>query len=515
MWIMRFFLTLVSIILFLSLPLESNTLTPTINLIPLPVFAEWTEGVFTLTPDATIYVPTGNAEIEAIGQFLANRLNTPTGYNLRVLATSTPPSKNIYLTLSGGDSALGDEGYQLTITTDLLTLAANTPAGLFHGVQTIRQLFPAAIEQANVQPGPWTLPIGVIRDYPRFGWRGAMLDVVRHFFKVEDVKGYIDAMAYYKLNRLHLHLSDDQGWRIEIKSWPDLTRIGGSTAVGGADGGYYTQEQYADLVAYAQSRYITIIPEIDMPGHTNAALASYPELNCDGIAPPLYTGVEVGFSSLCVGKDLTYRFVEDVIREISSLTPGPWFHIGGDESDATNPVDYRAFIERVESIVDAQGKQMIGWGEITEAELDSTAIAQHWRHDTAQKAVQQGLKIIMSPASKTYMDMKYDSSTPTGADWAGYISTQTGYDWDPATEQAGVGERDILGVEAPIWAESLLTFDDVEFKAFPRLLGYAEMGWTPQPQRNWENYRLRLAAHGPRLTAMGVNFFRDPTIAWA
>lgn len=514
MWIMRINLLFATIILTLSQSLEFNILAPIINLIPMPVSVEMTGGAFTLSPDATIYVPPGDTEVEAIGQYLANRLNTATGYNLRVLATQTPPSKNMYLTTEGGDPTLGDEGYQLTITAQLVTLVANTPEGLFHGVQTIRQLFPPAVEQNTVQPGPWTLPVGVIRDYPRFGWRGAMLDVSRHFFKVEDVKRYVDAMAYYKLNRLHLHLSDDQGWRIEIKSWTDLTRIGGSTAVGGAEGGYYTQEEYADLVAYAQSRYITIIPEIDMPGHTNAALASYPELNCDGVAPPLYTGVEVGFSSLCVDKDITYQFVEDVVREIVALTPGPWFHIGGDESDATNPVDYRAFIERVETIVNGQGKQMIGWGEITEAELATTTIAQHWRHDAAQKAVQQGLKVIMSPASKTYMDMKYDASTPTGADWAGYISTQAGYEWDPAVEQTGVSESDILGVEAPIWSETLIVFEDLEHKAFPRLLGYAEIGWTPQIHRKWDDYKQRLATHGPRLGAMGLNFYRDPDVNW-
>jgi hexosaminidase len=484
------------------------------NLIPMPVSVEREGGIFTLSPDATIYVEPGNAEIDSIGRYLADRLNRATGYSLRALATAAPPRKNVYLTTQGSESALGDEGYQLTITTDLVTLVANSPAGLFYGVQTLRQLFSPTIELAAVQPGPWTLPAGVIRDYPRFGWRGAMLDVARHFFKVEDIKHYIDLMAYYKLNRLHLHLTDDQGWRIMINAWPDLARIGGSTGVGGFGSGFYTQDEYADLVAYARSRFITIVPEIDMPGHTNAALASYPELNCDGITPALYTGTQVGFSSLCVGKAITYRFVEDVIREIVALTPGPWLHIGGDESDATSLADYRAFIERVESLVNMHGKRMIGWGEITEAELSPTTIAQHWRHETARQAVAQGMKVIMSPAGKTYLDMKYDSSTSLGADWAGLISIQAGYDWDPAAEQAGVPEEDILGIEAPIWSESFQTFADVEYMAFPRLLGYAEIGWTPQNQRNWDEYRTRLAAHGPRLTAMGVNFYRDPGVSW-
>jgi hexosaminidase len=316
------------------------------------------------------------------------------------------------------------------------------------------------------------------------------------------------------MNRFHLHLSDDQGWRIAIQSWPNLAEYGGSTAVDGAPGGYYTQQDYADMVAYAQSRYITLIPEIDMPGHTNAALASYPELNCDDVAPPLYTGIKVGFSSLCVGKDITYTFVEDVVREIAALTPGPYIHIGGDESDATSPPHYRAFIERVEAIVNAHGKHMIGWGEITDAELLPTTIAHHWRNDTARRAVEQGVKVIMSPASKAYIDMKYDPSTPLGMDWAGYIDVRTGYSWDPVTEISGVSERDVLGVEAPLWTETILTVDDLEYMVCPRLLGYAEIGWSPLAGRSWDEYKNRLATHGPRLTAQGVDFFRAAEVAW-
>ena len=226
------------------------------------------------------------------------------------------------LTTVGSDPALGEEGYELTIAPDGVTITAAGPAGLFYGVQTLRQLLPPQIEQATAQAGPWTLPAGTIRDTPRFEWRGAMLDVARHFFGVADVKRYIDLLAYYKLNRLHLHLSDDQGWRIAINSWPNLAEYGGSTQVGGGAGGYYTQAEYADIVAYAQQRYIMIIPEIDLPGHTNAALASYAELNCNDVAPPLYTGTEVGFSSLCADKAITYTFVDDVMRELAALTPG-------------------------------------------------------------------------------------------------------------------------------------------------------------------------------------------------
>ena len=250
------------------------------NIIPMPVSVTATGNTFTLTAAANIYVEPATAELTAIGGYLADKLKPSTGYGLRVLpATGAPARGSIYLTTQGGGSALGEEGYRLTVTPDLVTLAAYRPAGLFRGIQTIQQLLPPSIEGSAPQPGPWQMATGTIEDYPRFAWRGVMLDVSRHFFGVADVKRLIDLMALYKMNRFHLHLSDDQGWRIMINSWPNLATYGGSTEVGGGRGGYYTQADYADIVAYAQSRYITVVPEIDMPGHTNAALASYPELN--------------------------------------------------------------------------------------------------------------------------------------------------------------------------------------------------------------------------------------------
>jgi hexosaminidase len=485
-------------------------------LIPLPVSAQSTGGAFTLTPTTAIYVEPENAEITAIGQYLADKLNPSTGYSLKVLATTgTPSPGNIYLTTTGTQAqTLGEEGYELTITAEGVMLVASQPAGLFRGVQTLRQLLPAPIESSEVQPGPWWMPTGVIRDYPRFVWRGVMLDVARHFFSVEDVKRYIDLAAAYKMNRFHLHLADDQGWRIEIKSWPNLTTHGGSTEVGGGPGGYYTQDEYADIVAYAQARYVTIIPEIDMPGHTNAALASYPELNCNGVAPELYTGTEVGFSSLCIGEEITYKFVDDVIREMAAMTPGPYLHVGGDEAQATKDADYLSFINKVQAIVKSHGKEMIGWEEIAQAEVLPTSIVQHWASDLAATAVKKGLKVIMSPSSKAYLDMKYIPSTPLGLNWAGYIEVQTGYEWDPATQVNGVSESDVLGVEAPLWSETIQNMEDIEFMVFPRLLGYAEIGWSPATGRNWDEYQRRLAAHGPQLTALEVNFYKSPLVEW-
>jgi hexosaminidase len=313
---------------------------------------------FILTAEANIYVESGMAEGLDIGHNLADRLNPSTGFELQVLSISGPPPPgNIYLKPACDHLDIAEEGYELTITPDLVTLCANRPAGRFHGIQTIRQLLPASVESQEIQPGPWSMATGTIWDFPRFGWRGAMLDVARHFFKVQDVKRFIDLMAYYKLNRLHLHLSDDQGWRIMIQSWPDLAEIGGSTAVDGGTGGYYTQQDYAEIVAYAREHYIIVVPEIDMPGHTHAALASYAELNRDEAAPALYTGVEVGFSSLCIEKEVTYTFIEDVIGELAALTPGPYIHIGGDEAFATQITEYKTFIERVQPIIQAHGKR--------------------------------------------------------------------------------------------------------------------------------------------------------------
>ena len=485
------------------------------KLIPLPVSVNATGKHFNISKSANIYVEPGTTDMLLLGEYLAERLNPSTGFDLQVFNAPIPPMPgNIYLTTTGSHHDLGEEGYELTITPELVTVHANQPAGLFRGIQTIRQMLPASIESQVIQPGPWEIATGTIRDYPRFTWRGAMLDVARHFFTVQDVKRFIDLMAYYKLNRLHLHLTDDQGWRIMIKSWPNLAIIGGSTAVGGGPGGYYTQEEYIDIVTYARDRFIVVVPEIDMPGHTQAALASYAELNCDGVAPSLYTGVEVGFSSLCIEKEETYSFIDNVIKELVALTPGPYIHIGGDEALATQITEYKAFIERVQAIVQSHGKQMIGWGEIAQVNLFNTSIAQHWSGDLARQAVAQGARVIMSPASRAYMDMKYDPSTVLGLSWAGYVSVQDAYSWDPASQLEGVMEENILGVEAPLWTETIQTIQEIEFMAFPRLAGYAEIGWSPAIGRHWLEYRTRLGAHSPRLAGLGVNFYRSPEIDW-
>jgi hexosaminidase len=417
-----------------------------------------------------------------------------------------PSHGAIYLSLNM-DENLGEEGYELSITRDSVKLTASCPAGLFYGIQTLRQMLPIHSSETV------SLPAVSIHDTPRFEWRGAMLDVSRHFFGVEDVKRFIDLISHYKLNRLHLHLSDDQGWRIEIKSWPRLTEVGGSTQVGGGKGGYFTQEQYKEIVEYAHSRYVMIVPEIDTPGHTNAALASYAELNSSEEAPALYTDTRVGFSSLWINSEITYQFLDDVIREISALTPGPYIHIGGDEARSTSEEDYKYFIKRIQEIVAAQSKTAVGWSEIGEAALLPGTIAQIWIPTGFESAKRQGAKMILSPASKIYLDMKYEASSPLGLDWAGLVSVKDSYDWEPGSYMEGLEESQILGIEAPLWTETVQTMKDIEYLTFPRLLGVAELAWSPKGQ-TWDEYRQRLAAHGSRMEAMGINFFKSSDMDW-
>ena len=486
------------------------------NMIPMPVSVVSAGGSFNLTDQTNIFVQGESAEMKQIGQYLADKLNPSTGLAIEVKTTAdTPAPGNIFLSLSGNDTELGDEGYQLTISDKSVLLVANKPAGLFHGIQTIRQILPAKVEMNTAQKGPWKLANGVIRDFPEYGYRGSMLDVARHFFGVDDVKNFIDQLAYYKMNVLHLHLSDDQGWRIEIKSWPNLTAHGGKTEVGGGEGGFYTQEQYKEIVKYAQDRYITIIPEIDMPGHTNAALASVDMLNCDGKPTELYTGTEVGFSTLCTSKETTYKFLDDVIRELAAITPGEYLHIGGDESHATKIEDYIPFMNRVQDMVVAHGKKVLAWDEIALATVKPNTVVQYWaKAENAIKGVAQGAKVLMSPAQNAYLDMQYDSTSIYGLHWAAYIEVDKGYNWDPANLVPEIKKENIVGIEAPLWSETVSNRQEAEYLIFPRLPGYAEIGWTPANLRNWAKYSVRLANHGERMKAMNINFYHSKMVQW-
>ncbi len=519
----RSFVLLLGIILILSCEKEKNkrvlqfpkTDLAAQNMIPKPLKVIATEGGFALDQFTAIHTSeTATGFIDVAG-FLAEKIQAKTKLDLSVNGT---PSENqegvIYINRSDSLEHDAPEAYQLYVTPDSVILNSNTPEGAFRGVQTLRQIISEVPNDTLAEYPVWTIPTGKIVDSPSFEYRGSMLDVARHFFSVEDVKKYIDLLAYYKYNVLHLHLSDDQGWRIEIKSWPKLTEVGGSTEVGGEAGGFYTQEDYKDLVAYAAKHHITIVPEIDMPGHTNAASVSYPFLNGNGKTPELYEGMRVGFSTFDTRKDTVYAFIDDVVGEIAALSPGPYFHIGGDESHVTKKSDYIHFVEKVEKIVQKHGKRMIGWDEIATAGIDSTAISQFWASkENAQLALDKGMKIIMSPAKKAYLDMQYDTLSKHGLHWAAYIPTDTAYIWTPE-EYEGIPMEHILGLEAPLWSETISNIDELEYLAFPRAIGYAELSWTPKENRDWENYKVRLANQAPFLDRMNVKYYPSPLIDW-
>jgi hexosaminidase len=491
-----------------------QSMSPVARVVPAPVSVAMDGGsAFALSATTSIVIDPGNPNLARAAEIFAAVLRPSTGFAVPVMTADTGTLGKIALRLGGDTTEIGAEGYQLSVSRDSIRLTAGSPAGIFHGLQTLRQLLPPAIEShLLLSSADWRVPALRITDKPRLPWRGAMLDVSRHFFTVDEVKQYIDMLALYKLNVLHLHLSDDQGWRIEVKSRPRLTAAAAGSEVGGGEGGFYTQAQYADIVRYAGERHITVVPEIDMPGHTNAALVAYPDLSCSTRPTAIYTGTEVGWSTFCVDKEETYALIDDIVREIAAITPGAYFHIGGDEVEALTPEQYARFVERAQAIVARHGKRTIGWEEIAKARLLPTTVVQLWRSDTGSHATQQGAKLVLSPSPKTYLDMKYNATTELGLTWAALIEVRDAYEWDPATYAKGASERDVIGVEAPLWSETIRSIAAAQYLALPRLPALAEVGWTPQSLRNWEGFRQRIAAHGPRWNLLGYNYYRAPQI---
>jgi len=479
--------------------------------IPLPNEIENLKGSFVFDETISLHVMEDDRLARMVVRQVSNELSDVMRRDIPVtFGMGEKNTQKIFLKFDNAPD-MSREGYRIKIYPSKIVIRARQREALYQGFQTLKQMLPIKLKIGE-KP---VIPCGEIADSAHYDYRGAMLDVSRHFFNPEEVKQFIDYLAMYKMNVLHLHLADDQGWRIEIKSWPKLTEIGGSTQVGGGEGGYYTQDQYKDIVKYAAERYITIIPEIDMPGHTNAALASYAKLNCDGKRRKLYTGTKVGFSSLCTTKEITYQFVEDVVRELAALTPGQYIHVGGDESDATKPKDYKNFIERVNQILIKYNKRMMGWDDIAVAKLNQVSVAQHWaKEDNALKAVDQHMKLVMSPAKKAYLDMKYDSTTQLGLNWAGYIEVDTAYQWNPEEYIEGVGRNNVWGVECPLWTETVTNMDELEQMVFPRLLGYAEIGWTAPEKRDWDSYKMRLGQQQSRFEALELNYYKSPKVPW-
>lgn len=496
-----------------------------IPVIPAPSGLQRHDSPYELTAEARVHVespPDAAEEARRIATYLAALLRPATGFALP-LSEGPEPGPGIRLVLDPRRGELGAEGYRLDSDAASVTLTAAAPAGLFHAVQTLRQLLPARVEHASAQSGPWRVPGVRITDLPRYGYRGAMLDVARHFLTVEQVERYLDHLALYKFNVLHLHLSDDQGWRLAIDSWPRLATHGGAHEVGGGPGGHYTKDDYRRLLAYAAERYVELVPEIDMPGHTHAALSSYAELNPGGVAPPPYDGIEVGFSTLDTGSELTYTFVREVLGELAALSPGRYLHIGGDEAFATAHEDYAAFMDRVQPYVSGLGRTVLAWHQLAGASPVPGAVAQYWGHEgtgpqereRVVAAARAGTRLVLSPADRIYLDMKYAKDTPLGLDWAGLVPVRRAYDWDPAGYLEGAPRDAVLGVEAPLWTETLASTEDLEFMAFPRLPGAAELGWSPQEVRDWETYRVRLAAQAARWDALGITYHRAPDVPWS
>ncbi|WP_164863591.1 beta-N-acetylhexosaminidase [Agromyces sp. LHK192] len=527
----------------------------TTGIVPLPASAEY-------RPDDTPFRLAGDTKLvasgdgaAAIAELLADRLRGGTGYDLPVVDGMEGGASDIVLVVRGasaGESTTDPaaDAYTLETGADGARIEADAASGLFRGTQSLLQLLPPDASGRTPAPADGFAAVAAsVDDRPRFAYRGASLDVARHFMPVDDVLSYIDAIAFLKFNVLHLHLTDDQGWRIRIDAWPQLTDLGGQTAVWHDEGGYYTKDDYRRIVEYAAARSVTVVPEIDLPGHTNAALSSVPELNCDGVATEPYHGIEVGFSSLCASPEraeVTDRFLADVLGEVAAMTPGPWLHVGGDESHATSPEDYVNLVDRITATGAATGKTVIGWHEIgASRNLPPGTIGQYWGFvgatDDAEGApgdeaaaaaetladtrsfVEQGGRVIFSPADVAYLDMKYveDPQNALGQDiglqWAkGPTTLEEAYGWEPADIVPGVGEADILGVEAPIWTETLRTMDDVEFMAFPRITGIAEIAWSPRVEggRDEEAFVERVAGLAPYWDAAGVEFYRIRGIDW-
>jgi hexosaminidase len=492
---------------------------PTHHLVPAPAsYSAMPSEHFELTVASRIVVGTADAELRGVAERFAAWLRRVTGFPLDVL-DGAGEGGDIVLGLNG-DGSLGAEGYTLRAGAEGVVIEAATAEGAFRGLTTLRQMLPPAVESATLQPGPWTVAGAAITDRPRFEYRGTMLDVARHFFAVEDVLRHIDLISLYKINVLHLHLTDDQGWRLTVPGWPRLTEVGAAGDIDGGAGGHYTADDLARIVAYAAEHFVEVVPEIDGPGHTTSALLSYPELGCDGVAPPPFHQHGISEVSLCAAADTTYAFLGDVFDALVAV-PGRLIHAGGDEAIGTAHDDFVTYVPRVAQLVIDRERVPVLWHEAASADLPSGSVVQYWgmgqdeATELARRAVDQGARLILSPADRVYLDMKYDEASPYGLTWAGFVPVSAAYDWEPATLLDGVAEESILGVEAPLWSETVSDRAGIDFMVFPRLAGVAEIGWSPAHALGWDEYRPRLGAQGARWDVLGVNYFRSAEVPWS
>lgn len=534
---------------------EATTTAPaeSINLIPLPVNLEAPdEAPFTLGAGSRIVA--NNADTAATAEYLANIFRASTGLALPVVQGTTGDADDVVILQTPGDIPnLGDQlqSEAYTLSVDAVTgakITSPTSDGVFSGVQTLRQLFPAFIESKQKVIANWSAPAVEISDAPRFDKRGMMLDVARDFKRPDEVKDIIDSLVPFKISTLHIHLADDQGWRIEITNdnkvegdaidYSQLTDKGGKSAVSDpglgfqdelGHTGFFTQAEFKDIVAYAASRHIEIIPEIDVPGHTSAILHSIPEMNTANTKPgvdewgvvPADGTKNVGHSSLDVDSPQTWMFINHVFKQIADMSPGEYMHMGGDETHVTSNADFTKFITKTVEIVHSLGKKPIGWNEVAVAGLTPNDGIQYWTGGTSATldAIKtKGARLMVSNGSTSYIDMKYHSKTPIGLTWAGTGDFPKYYDWNPAgtVKDGGANLPDsvILGVEAAQWSETIRGGTQAEFMAFPRVVSFAEIGWTPQAQRNVTDFKDRMASMGQRMLVNDTNFYDGNQAKW-
>jgi len=494
------------------------------NIIPMPVAAEQGTDYFVLSNTKHILVSASQPKLEAVASYLTSEISNVVKSAIQISVMSEQKLRDINLSQSDAtknqiilliDNKLADglEAYNIVIEKHQIKVVGGSVAGVFRGIQTLKQLLPAAGDNALA-----VLNTGVIKDYPRYEHRGFMLDVARHFYTVDEVKQVIDYLATYKYNVFHFHLTDDQGWRIEIPSWPKLTTVGSNSAVGqtSCENCFYSLDEYQEIVEYADERFITLVPEIDVPGHVKAALASYPEeLYCDGDKPDWpYTGIKVRISSLCFSNPKIYDFFDDVVSAVAKRTTGKYIHIGGDETPKwVKHQDYAEFMLKASDIVAKHGKTLMGWtNDLGSVDgLSTDVVGQHWttkKHccESTLKMANRGSKIVMSPANKAYLDLKYDKDAPIGLNWAGYNSIENSYNWDPATNIEQLNSDNIIGIEAALWGETIKSMSDAQYMIFPRLLSLSEVAWSPQEKRSWSGFSKRLAQHLESFERQGITY---------
>lgn len=511
-------------------------------LIPAPVSLTELKGAFVFTAKSKIILATAGEETRLSADFLSHLVENPTGIHPVVTEGKKPENGSVFMTL---DSTIkNSEGYLLTVTPKRIIIKAKSGAGLFYAVQTIRQLMPVEVEKQKVVEGfRLSVPACRIKDEPGFSYRGMHLDVCRHFFPPEDVKRYIDILAMHKMNVFHWHLTDDQGWRIEIKKYPKLTQVGAfrkETLVGHMGkgpfvydgkpyGGFYTQDEIRDVVAYAKSKFVTIIPEIEMPGHALAALAAYPEFSCTGGPFEVYTRWGIVSDVYCAGKEETFSFLEDVLTEVIELFPGRYIHVGGDECPKTRwekcPLCQKRmkteglkdeqelqsyFVQRIEKFLISKGRKLIGWDEILEGGLAQEATVMSWRGtEGGIAAAQQKHEVVMTPSRYVYLD--YYQCDPADQPLAigGYVPLERVYSYNPVPSELNPEEQKyILGLQGNVWTEYIGSRDHLDYMAFPRAFAIAETGWTPDRLKDFEDFLARIELLKNRYDAMGINYFK-------